>query len=96
MKYKSRPESKIKNIVIAILSVLLILSWICLFYSVDVTYDPVIDAVTENTQLKERVLELETENDALKNQPTAAPTETPTETPSEVSDEAESSDDEEN
>ena len=57
---------KVKNIIILILSILLVFCIICLFHEVDVSYEPVIGAVQENTQLKERIAELESELNELK------------------------------
>lgn len=68
MKYNTRSDGKGKNIIIAVLSVLLVFCLICLINTVDVHYEPVVDAVSENTALKERVYELEAENKDLKNQ----------------------------
>lgn len=68
--YKIRPADetggKIKNIIILILSLLLVFCIICLFHEVDVRYEPVVGAVQENTQLKERIAELESELKELK------------------------------
>jgi len=59
-------SGKIKNIIILILSLLLVFCIICLYNDVDVNYEPVTQAVRENSELRERIAELESELDELK------------------------------
>lgn len=51
--------SKIKNIIIFILLAVIVFLIVCLYNSVNVRYEPVIQAVSENRVLKERISELE-------------------------------------
>ncbi len=69
--YKQK-SGKIKNIIIIVLALLLVFSAACIYYAVNVTYEPVIDAVDENTQLKKRVAELEEELREKKAEPTSS------------------------
>ena len=72
-RYKIKPmddsSGKIKNIIILILSLLLIFCIICLYSDVDVNYEPVTQAVRENSELREKIAELENELKEFKKRP---------------------------